>query len=166
MVSCCFSLAWPRTLAHLSRWLSQALESSHRVMAACSPASVGQPQGVSTRLLVCRWTSGQRIATGRRTTGTLSQTSIQGVHTQLCQLIFTHSGGTLFNFLQNVPSVTDRTSCKKLKSVPPLCVTSSECRALFRVENLHLSADLYDMQFNLRQIANECRNCACSCAVR
>ena len=26
-----------------------------------------------------------------------------------------------------------------LKSVPPLCVTSSECQALFRVESLHLS---------------------------
>ena len=31
------------------------------------------------------------------------------------------------------------TICKKLKSVPPLCVTSSECRALFRVENIALS---------------------------
>ena len=30
------------------------------------------------------------------------------------------------------------TFCKKLKSGPPLCVNSSECRALFRVDNLPL----------------------------
>ena len=35
-------------------------------------------------------------------------------------------------------SLSRETFCKKLKSVPPLCVTSSECRALFRVENLPL----------------------------
>ena len=34
------------------------------------------------------------------------------------------------------------TICKKLKRVPPLCVTSSECRALFRMENLALSKTL------------------------
>ena len=36
-------------------------------------------------------------------------------------------------------SLLRETFCKKLKRVPPLCVTSSECRALFRVENLPLS---------------------------
>ena len=56
--------------------------------------------------------------------------------------IIPHSGGTLFNFLQNVSRKKRslrETFCKKLKSVPPLFVTSSECWALFRVENHHLS---------------------------
>ena len=71
-------------------------------------------------------------------------------------IFLSYSGGTHFN-LQNVSRkkrssenfffffffFEDRflpeTFYKKLKSVPPLCVTSSKCRALFRVENLHLS---------------------------
>ena len=40
------------------------------------------------------------------------------------------------------------TFCKKLKSVPPLCVTCSECRALFRVENLPWSAKFMYMYIN------------------
>ena len=45
----------------------------------------------------------------------------------------------LFLFDQVIKIALRETLCKKLKSVPPLCVTSSECRALFWVENLALS---------------------------
>ena len=45
----------------------------------------------------------------------------------------THSGGTPFNFLQIV-------SRKAIFRDSPLCVTSSEWRALFQVENLALSS--------------------------
>ena len=46
----------------------------------------------------------------------------------------------LVGFVTSLKIALRETICKKLKSVPPLCVTSFECRALFRVENLALAA--------------------------
>ena len=47
------------------------------------------------------------------------------------------------------------TICKKLKRVPPLCVTSSERRALFRVENLPLSEKAAGKKKNCSSIERE-----------
>ena len=61
-----------------------------------------------------------------------------GKHTVVERFLTSYKMFLAKSDLQRRSSFLQETSCKKLKSVPPLCATSSECRALFRVENLHL----------------------------